>query len=85
MGGPPSSERLVAASLPEIAPPPFYNMTVCVERAEKALVLLHFTQRSIGAQQSTGNRVVTDNVVDGTDLALPQLHWPAKLLTGPRT
>ncbi len=39
---------------------------------KKALVLLHFTQRSIGAQQSTGFRVVTDNVVDGTDLALPQ-------------
>jgi len=35
----------------------------------KTLVLLHFTQRSIGAQQSGGFRVVTDNVVDGSDSA----------------
>ena len=72
-GGPPSSERLVAATLWEIAHSPFYNMTVAGEAAEKALVLLHFTQRSIGAQQSGGFRLVTDNVVDGSDLAsLPQ-------------
>ena len=71
-GGPPSSERLVAASLSEIAHSPFYNMTVAGEPAEKALVLLHFTQRSIGAQQSGGFRLVTDNVVDGSDLVLPQ-------------
>ena len=42
-------------------------MTVGGEPAEKALVLLHFTQRSIGSQQSGGFRVVTDNVVDGSD------------------
>ena len=70
-GGPPSSERLVAANLPEIAHSPFYNMTVAGEPAEKALVLLHFTQRSIGAQQSGGFRLVTDNVVDDTDSVLP--------------
>ena len=34
--------------------------------------MLHCTQRSIGAQQSGGFRLVTDNVVDGNDLALPQ-------------
>ena len=72
MAGPPSCERLVAASLQEIAHSPFYNMTVCGERAEKALVLLHFTQRSIGSQQSAGFRLVTDNVVDGANLDLPQ-------------
>ena len=72
-GGPPSSERLVAARLWEIAHSPFCNMTVAGEAAEKALVLLHFTQRSIGAQQSGGFRLVTENVVDGSDLAsLPQ-------------
>ena len=69
MGGPPSTERLVTATLQEIAHSPFYNMTVAGEPAEKALVLLHFTQRSIGAQQSGGFRVVTDNVIDGSDLA----------------
>ena len=68
-GGPPSSERLVAARLQEIAHSPFYNMTVAGESAEKALVLLHFTQRSVGAQKSGGFRVVTDNVIDGSDLA----------------
>ena len=72
MGGPPSTERLVLATLQEIAHSPFYNMTVAGEPAEKALVLLHFTQRSIAAQQSCGFRVVTDNVVDGNDLALPE-------------
>ena len=71
--GPPSSERLVATSVLEIAHSPFYNMTVAGEPAENALVLLHFTQRSIGAQQSCGFRLVTDNVVHGSDLAsLPQ-------------
>ena len=45
-------------------------MTMAGEPAEKALVLLHFTQRSIGAQQSGGFRLVTDNVVDGNDLTL---------------
>ena len=34
-GGPPSSERLVAARLEEIAHSPFYNMTVAGEPAEK--------------------------------------------------
>ena len=71
-GGPPSSERLVAATLWEIAHSPFCNMTVAGEAAEKAFVLLHFTQRSVGAQQSGGFRLVTDNVVDGSDLVLPQ-------------
>ena len=33
---------------------------------------MHFTQRSIGAQQSGGFRLVTDNVVDGSDLVLPR-------------
>ena len=69
MGGPPSTERLVAATLQEIAHSPFYNMTVAGEPAEKALVLLHFTQRSVGAQKSCGSRVVTNNVLDGSDLA----------------
>ena len=68
-GGPPGSERLVAATLQEVAPSPFYNMTVAGEPAEKAIVLLHFTQRSCGAQNAAGFRVVTDNVLDGSDLA----------------
>ena len=46
VGGPRSSERLVAAKLEEIAHSPFYNMTVAGEPAEKALVLLHFTRRA---------------------------------------
>ena len=74
-GGPPSSERLVAATLQEIAPSPFYNMTVAGEPAEKALVLLHFTQRSFGAQNAGGFRVVTDNVIDGS--VLPKSDEPA--------
>ena len=68
-GGPPSSERLVAARLDENAHSPFYNMTVAGEPAEKALVLLHFTQKSIGAQNAGGFRVVSNNVIDGSDLA----------------
>jgi len=68
-GGPPSRERLVAAGVAEIAPSPFYNMTVGGEPADTSLVLLHFTQRSIGAQQSGGFRVVTENVADGLDSA----------------
>jgi len=74
-GGPPSSERLVAATLQEIAPSPFYNMTVAGEPAEKAFVLLHFTQRSFGAQNAGGFRVVTDNVLDGS--VLPKSDEPA--------
>ena len=33
---------------------------------------MHFTQRTIGGKGSGGFRLVTDNVVDGSDLALPQ-------------
>ena len=77
---PPRSERLVAVTLPEIAHSPFYNMTVSSERAERALVLLYFTQRSIGSQQSAGFRVVTDHVVDGTAFELP--HGTAQLKVG---
>ena len=89
-GGPPSSERLVAATLPEIAHSPFYNMTVASEPAERALVLLHFAQRSVGAQKSGGFRVVTDNVIHGRTWRLLQSSsksesWRAVPLSGAPT
>ena len=74
-GGPPGSDRLVAATLQEVAPSPFYNMTVAGEPTEKAIVLLHFTQRSVGAQNAAGFRVVTDNVLDGS--VVPKSDEPA--------
>ena len=63
-GGPPAAERLIAAHLPEITNSPFYNMAVAGEPAEKSLVLLLFTQRSIGSQQQGSFRLVADNVLD---------------------
>ena len=67
-GGSRSCERLVPAALHEIATSPFYNMTVAGEPAEKALVLLHFTERPVGARSGCGFRLITDNVLDGSGL-----------------
>ena len=65
--GPPASERLVAAYLEDIKPSPFHNMLVRGEPAEKALALIYFTQRANGAQQGTGFRVQSDNVMTATE------------------
>ena len=66
-GGPAGSERLVATRLKDISHSPFYNLTVGGEPAEKALVLLYFTQRSAGNLQASGVRLLTDNVLDGSE------------------
>ena len=65
-GCPPTSERLVAASLDNLQPSPFYNMLVDGDPADKALTLLRFTQRGNGKQLSNGFRIVTDRVEDAT-------------------
>ena len=65
--GPLTSERLVVATLADVAPSPFYNMTVAGEPAEKALVMLRFTQRPVGSLVTNGFRLVTDNVASASD------------------
>ena len=65
--GPPASERLVAARLEDIKPSPFHNMLVGGEHAERALALIYFTNRAVGAQQGTGFRVQSDNVMTATE------------------
>ena len=70
--GPPCSERLVAAQLQDISHSPFYNLTAKGGPAEKALVLLYFTKQSMGNQQASGFRLVTDNVLDGCESPLLQ-------------
>ena len=66
-GAPLTSERLLAVALADLAPSPFYNMTVQGEPVEKAIVFLHFTQRSNGAATGQGFRVITDNVTDAVN------------------
>ena len=66
-GAPLTSERLLAVALADLAPSPFYNMTVQGEPVEKAIVFLHFTQRSKGAESGQGFRVITDNVTDAVN------------------
>ena len=66
-GGPAGSERLVATRAKDISHSPFYNLTVGGEPAEKVLVLLYFTQRSAGNLQANGFRLLTDNVLDGSE------------------
>ena len=66
-GGTAGSERLVVTRVNDISHSPFYNLTVGGEIAEKALVLLYFTQRSAGNLQASGFRLLTDNVLDGSE------------------
>ena len=66
-GAPLTNERLLAVALADLAPSSFYNMTVQGEPVEKAIVFLHFTQRSNGAESGQGFRVITDNVTDAVN------------------
>ena len=67
LAGPPQdSERLAVVPLDKLKPSPFYNMLADGKPVEKALTLLHFTQRSNGKQHSHGFRVVTERVQDAT-------------------
>ena len=65
-GSPQDSERLAVVSLDKLRPSPFYNMLADGKPVEKALTLLHFTQRSNGKQHSHGFRIVTEHVHDAT-------------------
>ena len=66
-GCPQTSERLAAFSLDKLEPSPFYNMLAAGEPIDKALTLLHFTQRGNGKQLAHGFRIVTERVRDATD------------------
>jgi len=70
-GPAPTSERLAAAPLRDLKPSPFYNMVANGDPRGKALVLLRFTQRSVGKHISNGFRLVTDNVQDACDPVTP--------------
>ena len=61
-----ASDRIVATPLDKLKVSPFYNMLIDDEPADKALVLLQFTQRSNGKQLSSGFRVVAERVRDAT-------------------
>ena len=65
-GCPQTSERLAAFSLDMLEPSPFYNMLAAGEPIDKALTLLHFTQRGNGKQLAHGFRIVTERVRDAT-------------------
>ena len=71
-GCPLTSERLAAFSLDKLEPSPFYNMLAAGEPIDKALTLLHFTQRGNGKQLAHGFRIVTERVRDATDGATDQ-------------
>ena len=60
------SERLAMVPLDKFRPPPFYNMLVDGKPMEKALTLLHFTQRSNGKQHAHGFRTITERIQDAT-------------------
>ena len=66
-GYPQTSERLAAFSLDKLEPSPFYNMLAAGEPIDKALTLLHFTQRGNGKQLAHGFRIDTERVRDATD------------------
>ena len=65
-GSPQTSERLAAVTLDKLKPSPFYNMLADGKPVEKALTLLHFTQRSNGKNHAKGFRLVTERVQDAT-------------------
>ena len=64
-----TSERLAVVPLDKLTPSPFYNMLADGKPVEKALTLLHFTQRSNGKQHAHGFRVITERTRDATVVA----------------
>ena len=73
-GPAPTSERLMATTLRKLKPSPFYNMEADEEPTDKALVLLKFTQRSVGKNILNGFRIVTDRVEDALDTSTGELY-----------
>ena len=68
-----ASERLAAVPLDKLRPSPFYNMIADGQPVEKALTLLHFTQRSSGKQHKHGFRIITERAQDATAGAATEL------------
>ena len=68
-----NSERLAVVPLDRLRPSPFYNMLADGKPVEKALTLLHFTQRTSGKQHAHGFRIITDRTQDATAGAATQL------------
>jgi hypothetical protein len=68
-----TSERLAAVPLDKLRPSPFYNMLADGKPVEKALTLLHFTQRSNGKQHAHGFRIITERTQDATAGAATEL------------
>jgi ribulose bisphosphate carboxylase small subunit len=66
VGSAQTSERLAAVPLDKLRPSPFYNMLADGKPVEKALTLLHFTQRSNGKQHNHGFRIITERAQDAT-------------------
>jgi hypothetical protein len=73
VGSAQTSERLAAVPLDKLRPSPFYNMLADGKPVEKALTLLHFTQRSIGKQHKHGFRIITERAQDATAGAATEL------------
>ena len=68
-----NSECLAVVPLDKLKPSPFYNMLADGKPVEKALTLLHFTQRSNGKQHAHGFRIITERVQDPTAGAATEL------------
>ena len=68
-----TSERLAIVPLDKLRPSPFYNMLADGKPVEKALTLLHFTQRSNGKQHAHGFRIITERAQDATAGAATEL------------
>ena len=63
----------VAVPLGKLQPSPFYNMFADGKPVDKALTLLHFTQRGNGKQYGHGFRIITERVCDPTEDAAAEL------------
>ena len=68
-----NAERLALVPLDKLKPSPFYNMLADGKPVEKALALLHFTQRGNGKQHAHGYRIVTERTHDATAGAATEL------------
>ena len=80
-----TSEHLAATTLRNLKPSPFYNMETNEEPADKAFVLLKFTQRSLGKQILNGFRIVTDHVEDACDTSAGERYGTIACYTPEKT
>ena len=78
---PKTTDHIAALPLQKLQYSPFYNIVADKAPADKALILLCFSKKSVGKNLQGGYRIVTDDVQDATDVANEKKYGTVALCT----